>query len=172
MTTRRSACGPAAAAWPLPDGCAGGAGRGSRRGRAAAGTWSRSKPGRPRRPAAGPRPAPVAGRRTAARAAPPTVAAARLGGARWAEPAAGGGSVAQPGDAAGTGSRGAGQPARTLAWSAPAAPAPPTWRRSPAGPRRAVRALGELLQERVCFSHDLQRRLRAGQLGLQALVAA
>ena len=62
--------------------------------------------------------------------------------------------------------------ARTPAWSGPAAPARPPPTRSPARPRLGVRALGELPQELVCFSHDLQRRTRARQLGLQALVAA
>ena len=40
-------------------------------------------------------------------------------------------------------------------------------RRSPLRPRFGVRALGDEFQERVCFSHDLQRHLRALQLGLE-----
>src|SRR5207247_1843361 len=62
--------------------------------------------------------------------------------------------------------------AGTPAWYGPAAPARRRPARSPARPRLGVRALGELFQARVCFSHNLQRRSGAGQLGFQALVPA
>src|SRR5690606_28367178 len=135
-----------------------------------AGTSSRSNTGRSRRRAAGPRSGPGRDRRTPRSATPPISAGVRARSTCSPAQAAG---PADPTSAAG----GAG-----TAWPErrPTARRPP-WSRWPprgrADARRSrlelrfgVRALGELLQERVHFSRDLQRGARALQLGLERLV--
>src|SRR6266542_65234 len=156
-------------AWP------GVAARGTRRWHAGSGTWWTGSTGRSRRRADGPTPAPVTCPRRTDRVAVPAPARVRAPSARWPGPAAAGAVPTPPAWAwpASSASIGAGPRACRRG-------ARPRRRRrvrrklhpSPARPRLALvlGALGEQFQERVCFSHDLQRSLGPGQVLGELLV--
>src|SRR6266542_3758477 len=149
------------------------AARGTRRWHAGSGTWWTGRTGRSRRRADGPTPAPVTCPRRTDRVAVPAPARVRAPSARWPGPAAAGAVPTPPAWAwpASSASIGAG-PRACRRGARPRRRVRRKLHPSPARPRLALvlGALGEQFQERVCFSHDLQRSLGPGQVLGELLV--
>src|SRR5699024_10787537 len=117
-------------------------------------------------------PAPVQDRRTARIAAPTTRAGVRPRSTCSAGPAGGAAGPAPVAGAVEAPSSGSGLTAHTPSSSRSPPRERGDARRSRLRPGLGVRALGELLQERVHFSRDLQRGLGLGQFPGQTLVLA